>query len=156
MQTSLTAKAAAPFIGTWRLVSAEFYVTGGETSFPLGEDPQGLLIYDACGNMAAQLMRPGRPPLASGDQRTGTTEEIREAFEGYVAYFGSFTVDPQAETVTHRVTASLLPNWIGEPQVRYYEISGDTLVLRTPPIQSGGREIVGSLVWTRCRPLQAD
>ena len=151
MHANQTNDPAAPFIGAWRLVSSEFHMTGGEKAFPLGEHPQGLLIYDACGNVAAQLTRPDRRLLASGDQRDGTSEEIREAFEGYVAYFGSYTVDPEAGVVTHHVAGSLLPNWIGGSQTRFYEINEDTLTLRTPPIQSGGREIVGILIWSRCR-----
>ena len=94
---------------------------------------------------------PAAGSLASGDLRGGTSEEIREAFEGYVAYFGSYTVDPEAGVVTHQVAESLLPNWIDGSQIRYYEIDEDTLTLRTPPIQSGGREIVGILIWSRCR-----
>jgi hypothetical protein len=145
-----TVEPAEPFIGTWRLVSAEFQMSG-EKTFPLGEHPEGLLIYDDCGNVAVRLMQPGRRPLASGDQRGGTPEEIREAFEGYVAYFGAFTVDPGAGTVTHQLQGSLLPNWIGGSQIRFYKIEAGTLTLRTPPIQSGGREITGVLVWRKER-----
>lgn len=152
MQKNPTAEPAAPFIGTWRLVSAEFQKSG-EIHFPLGEHPEGLLIYDNCGNVAVQLMELGRRPLASGDQRGGMPEEIREAFEGYVAYFGTFTVDPKAGTVIHQIRGSLLPNWIGGSQIRFYEVDDCTLTLRTPPIQSGGREITGILVWRKERDI---
>jgi hypothetical protein len=150
MSKETSAEPTELFIGTWRLVSSEFQ-QNGEKTFPLGERPEGLLMYDACGNVAAQLMRRGRRVLGSGNQLGGTPEEIREAFEGYVAYFGTFTVDPKAGRVTHQVQGSLLPNWIGGSQIRFYEIRDDILTLRTEPIQTGRGEITGVLVWRKER-----
>jgi hypothetical protein len=149
MQKTRTADPAVPFIGTWRLVSVESHIKSGEQVSVRNENPEGLLIYDACGNIAAQLMWHGRKPFVSGNQRGGTPEEIRKAFEGYSAYFGAYTVDPQAGTVTHRVRGSLLPNWIGESLVRYYKFDGVTLTLRTPPVQVGERQITYILLWRK-------
>ena len=44
------------FVGTWRLVSIE----GGANPVTRGTKPTGVIIYDAVGNMAAQI-QPDRP-----------------------------------------------------------------------------------------------
>ena len=46
------------FIGTWRLVSLEIRGPDGEVMYPMGQNPRGVLMYDANGEMAVQLMNP--------------------------------------------------------------------------------------------------
>jgi len=40
---------------------------------------------------------------------TATTEEKAAAFDSYAAYFGTFTVDAKAGTVTHHLENNLVP-----------------------------------------------
>ena len=43
-----------------------------------------------------------------------------------------------------------LPNWEGQQQKRFFELSGNRLKLSTPPtLWGGGGEIVGVLLWER-------
>jgi Lipocalin-like domain len=44
---------------------------------------------------------------------------------------------------------SSFPNWVGSEQMRFYELSGDELVLRTAPLLIGGDSIVNELRWRR-------
>jgi hypothetical protein len=44
-------------------------------------------------------------------------------------YFGRFTLDVAAATVTHHIDADWFPNLAGVEQVRRYHFDGDTLVL---------------------------
>ena len=135
--------------GEWRLVSSEFHTSDGEVSHPLGEDAQGLAIFTESGYLSAHLMRRGRPPFASGDQASGTMEEMRAALQGYVAYYGPCEVDTENRTLTTHVEGSMLPNWVGGEQVRFYELSENRLVLKTPPISFGDVEITGVLSWEK-------
>ena len=60
---------ADKFIGAWRLVSAEFRAEDGAIAeSPYGPEPQGLLMYDAHGSMAAQLAQTGRKLFAVADR----------------------------------------------------------------------------------------
>ena len=136
------------FIGTWRLVSSEM-VSEGHTVYPLGENCQGILVFDAAGKLAAQLMNPDRRQFASNDILQGTPEEIQAAYQGYVAFYGDYTVDPTAGIMQYKVTGSLYPNWIGHSQERFYEINGNTLTLKTTPVLVHGKEMVGVLVWEK-------
>jgi hypothetical protein len=143
---------AARFPGAWRLLSAEYRTLDGTpVDSPWGTKPAGIIMYDTAGNMSAQLGRSERPRFAESDQMRGTPEEIRAAFESYSAYWGRYEVDPGAGTVTHLVSQAMFPNWTGSRQVRYYRFEGDRLILSTPPIRRGGREVKGVLVWERMK-----
>jgi len=135
-------------VGHWKLVSFEA-AGGNATEFPLGRDVSGQLIYDAAGHMAVQIMKLGRPSFESGDQGAGTAEEVSAAFQGYVAYFGTYVVDERSRLVTHRIAGSLFPNWIGSEQRREIVLEGDRLTLSTPPMLFQGKQRVFRLVWKR-------
>ena len=102
-----------PLTGTWRLVSYEGRDSKGQVQYPLGERVTGQLVYDAGGNMSAQIMKDARSAFASNDAVRGTDREVREAFEGYLGYFGTYAIDPAKRTVTHHVQGSSFPNAIG-------------------------------------------
>ncbi len=147
--SGLSKTSAADFVGAWTLVSLEFRDGEGRVQHPWGTGVIGQLRYDAHGNMSAILMRPDRPRFASEDLQRGTDAEVRAAFDGFLAYFGTYAVDAAKATVTHHVRAALYPNWVGRDQVRHFEFDGPRLVLSTPPLQVGGRSLTTTLVWER-------
>jgi hypothetical protein len=59
-----------------------------------------------------------------------TAEEAKIAVTDYIAYFGSYTIDEKAGTVTHHRQASIQPGDSGD-LVRKYEFVGDRLILRS-------------------------
>jgi hypothetical protein len=136
-------------VGTWRLVSYEARTASGEAGYPLGHHVVGQLFYDVRGNMSAHVMRVDRPAFASDDLGAGTDAEVRAAFEGHASYFGTYTIDPSARTVTHHVRGASYPNWMGHDQIRYYCINGSHLVLSTPPILDRGESLEYILTWER-------
>ena len=135
--------------GIWKLLSYESQVDDGSVTYPLGKDAVGQIMYDAKGNMSAQLADTHRPSFASNDVRKGTPEEINTAFKSYVAYFGTYDVDENQRTVVHHLKSSLLPNWVGIDLIRYYEFAGNRMTLRSAPMLLGGKKIVITLVWER-------
>jgi hypothetical protein len=136
-------------VGTSRRMSYEARTPAGEIRYPLGQHVVGQLFYDAHGNMSAHVMRVDRPTFASHDSGVGTDAEVRAAFEGHTSYFGTYTIDPAARTVTHHVRGASYPNWIGHDQTRYYRIEGSHLVLSTPPILFQGESLDYILTWER-------
>ena len=133
---------AKKFIGMWRLVSI-VDAQGQPTQSP---QPTGFIVYDASGIMAVQIMpsRP-RPKYARAEP---TPDEAKAALTGYTAYFGPWTVDERAGTVTHRLTGSINPNSTGNDNVRKYEFGpGDRLsLIPIAPVTSGNR-----LTWERVK-----
>lgn len=119
-----------PFLGSWKLKSAEVTNAEGQVSQPYGPNPKGMIIYTDTGNFSAQVVNPDRPQFESGDQLKGTPEEIEANYKGFVSYFGSFEYDSENGFVLHHVECSLFPNWEGKPQKRFIEISGKELKIK--------------------------
>jgi hypothetical protein len=142
-------KTVKQLAGVWRLVSSQFRTSGGEVIYPLGEDALGQAIFTETGFMSGQLMRQGRPQFASGNQASGTAQEMEAALQGYVAYYGTCEVDVEKQTLTTHVDGSMYPNWVGGFQTRFYQLDDKQLTLTTPPITIGDEEITGVLVWER-------
>lgn len=136
-------------VGTWDLGSCEIRRSDDNVAYPFGADAVGRIAYDGAGRMAVHLMRRDRPDFASGDMLRGTPQEIEAAWSGYLGYAGTYVVDEPAGTVTHRITISSFPNWVGDDQVRFFRLEGDTLELTTAPLTYGGVSVVVALVWVR-------
>lgn len=135
------------FIGTWRLVAFEARTSHGDVSYPYGQDPAGYLLYTADGFMFASVMRSKRPNFGSPDIQGAGSEEKVAAFDSYASYCGRYEV--KEERVIHQVEVSLLPNWSGKDQERFFEFSGERLTLRTPPMLDGGVERILVAIWQR-------
>jgi len=144
MSTDITSK----IIGTWRLVSCTAQTTDGQVSYPFGKNAQGRANLES-NRFAFQVLNPDRSRFPSVDPRSASDAETREAFEGYLAYYGSLSIHPENSTIVNHVEAASIPNWVGTDQVRYYRFEGERLVLRTPPMLRGGVESVNTLVWER-------
>ena len=132
----------------WRRIAEE----DGTVTYPLGENPSGLLIYTADFNMAVQMVAANRPPIATDDALGGEVGERAAAYSTCLAYFGSYKV--QDDVVTHRIDESLFPNWSGTVQSRPFSCDGKELVLRTPPTKGPGGTVVNEISWVRLNPEQ--
>jgi hypothetical protein len=135
----------ARLVGTWRLVLYETVDEGGRRSRPYG-DAVGRLTYDQNGNMTGQVMRPNRTPVALGE---GYAQQVRGAYIGYIAYFGTYEVAGDGQSVIHRVEGSLNPAWVGGNQVRTMRFDGDRLILHAN-VEKAGEIVRHELTWERC------
>lgn len=136
-----------PFIGVWELVSWTARQSDGQQVYPYGTDAIGQLLYDAGGNVMVEIMKRDRPLFASNDFLHGTTEEITAAYNGFMAYSGTYDIDPAAGTVTHHVRIGSFPNWVGHDQVRHYTFRGNLLILKSPTMGTAQHE----LTWKRAK-----
>lgn len=131
------------FIGTWRLLSQGTQYPDGSIEPSRGENPQGILMYDALGNMSVQLMRT--------DERAGDytdLSQIATAFEGYHAYFGTYEVDETEKIVRHHIIGAAYLPYRGTVQIRHYEFLGEAhhqLILKAV----GADGTIRILVWER-------
>lgn len=136
------------FAGVWKLIRCESRDAEGQVREPFGPHPVGRIVYDRSGRMSAQLMNPERAGSlyspTGGVSREATEEEVRKAVAGYVAYFGTFSVDETRRVVIHHVQCALDPAWVGSDQARDYEFQGNRLTLSAG---LSGRRI--HLTWER-------
>ncbi len=129
------AAAAARFIGTWAL--GKYESNAADNREGRGENPIGLIYYDGAGHMAVQIA-PDRTRRRFSGSASGlfsgprpTPEEALDAISGYAAYFGTYTVDERAQTVTHRRIANINPGGLGD-FVRRYEFPTEDRLVLTP------------------------
>lgn len=139
------------FVGTWRLREAFALADDGRrVDSPLGAEVLGQIMYDAAGNMSAQLMSAKRPLFSSRSADDTPDAEFKQAFLTYTSYWGTYRIDEAAGTVTHTVIGANAPSWPGSEQVRYFSLEGNVLTLKTPPIRGrDGVKLVQQLVWQR-------
>jgi hypothetical protein len=130
---------AQAIIGSWELVS--FESQPGAPESPIGPTPVGFIVYDKAGNVAAQLMRSdrGATPSLTPANPGGTA-----AVAGYIAYFGSYSVDRQNSVVTHRIKAAVAESDVGRVLTRRFRFEGEMLVLEV----GSGAEL-RTLKWRR-------
>jgi hypothetical protein len=136
-------------IGAWKLVSFEFRKDNGSVIYPFGAEARGSVIYTESGRFSGQLMRINRPKFAIPDQMQGTPEEIEANYKGSISYFGTYEIDTDKGEVNHFVEGSIFPNMEGTKQKRFYELSENQLLLKTPPFKVGGERAVGIITWKR-------
>jgi hypothetical protein len=115
-------------VGAWSLLECAEILQDGSKRLPLGEGARGQVVYTADGRMSAQLVRADRAPFASDDFRGAPVDVAAEAFQQYFGYFGSYTVDASAGTVTHFIEGAWFPNLENKAQVRTFRLEGDRLI----------------------------
>lgn len=140
---------AQALVGSWRLVSAEGHGSDGGVTYEWGPQPLGQAMFNERDRMSIHLVNPARPIFASGDFLQPTPEELRTAWSGYFGYFGRYSVDEAAETVTFHVEGAAYPNYIGTDQQRFLTIEGNRLTLRTPPERAGGVDVTYFVTFER-------
>jgi lipocalin-like protein len=119
-------KLKSALVGRWRLVS--YLATpehDGQPVYPLGAAAKGVLDYSAEGNVSVHIMG-----------------------AGYFAYYGYYTVDEKAATVTHHLELCSDRGLAGASNLRQIALEGKRLVL------SGSTDLDGKphtirVVWER-------
>jgi Lipocalin-like domain/Domain of unknown function (DUF4440) len=145
--------AAAQLVGTWRLVSRTVTNADGEriAEPALGEKPEGYLVYDGNGHVAAQLMRPGR--TAAQMKNCGAVpakaQNNSTTVCGYDAYFGTYKLADGG--VVHHLELALSPDDIGKDIHRSFVIAGDQLTITFPTTLPEGKTVTRTVLWERVR-----
>jgi len=132
-------------VGAWRLVSLYTEEQGVKT-YPYGEKPVGLFVFDRSGSAIQFLAKPELPKFVTPNRLKGTDEEYREVMQSILSGFGTYTVD--GETVTIKWEASSYPNRAGTTEKRAYKLMGDELSAMNPTAASGG---TSHAVWVRAK-----
>jgi hypothetical protein len=113
-------------VGRWRLVSYTAQSADDAAPvYPLGASAKGVLDYSREGNVSVHIMG-----------------------EGYFAYYGYYSVDEKAATVTHHLELCSERSLAGASNLRQIALEGARLVL-SGPMQLDGRPHTIRVVWER-------
>jgi hypothetical protein len=130
-EAAVATETAHALIGTWRIKEFADLDEGGKWVYLFGEHPRGYIVYDGTGHVHIQIMKvpplPRFPEADLVDGKPPTAEHALIAYNAYVAYFGTYTVDMQKHIVTHHVEGSLAPDFRDTDQERPFKLTGDRL-----------------------------
>lgn len=124
-------------VGTWRLVAARQTLSDGSSR----PDPQtgargvGYIMYDATGHVCVVIANSDRPqwnaPVSPSDA------EVRNAFQGLVAYCGTYETNETERSVIHHIEADREPHVIGTDRKRRASVTRNRLLLRPALLPAG-------------------
>jgi Lipocalin-like domain len=126
-------------VGTWKIISWESLRPNGQiVNIWMGLHPTGLIIYQPNGYIAVQFMADPRPTFTQIPATSPPPyDEFRNAFFGYYAYWGTYTINDAGNGVVHNVQGSERPGEVGIKYPRSVSIDGTKLVITTPSYQAG-------------------
>jgi len=137
----------SPIVGTWQLTSfSQEWLDTKEIARPFNS-PTGYLQYSPGGHVVTFV--------AAGDLRQPATAiytdaERSDIHKGIIgAYAGTYRID--GNKVIHHVLTAWVPTSIGSDLVRYFEIDGKNLSIKTAPTRSfvNGRDFVSTLTFVK-------
>lgn len=137
----------SPIVGSWRLISFDLRDEAGTVSHPWGDAVSGMNTYTVDGYLSEQFCSAHRPALKHDDWVSATPDEIDLAARHYFAYAGSYEID--GGEIVYHLDVSLMPNWIGKTERRFWSVTGDTLTITTLPLLVGGKMQISTLVYQR-------
>lgn len=135
--------------GTWTLVSVDNIYPDSSRVHPYGEAPAGMLLFDAQGNYAIQILRAIRPKIVSGDKNKCTPEENAMMVQGSNSHFGKYHADETNKTITFHIAHASFPNWEGTVQTRSYTYTGNEIKYVVTHTTQGGQSVIAEVAWKR-------
>jgi hypothetical protein len=136
-------------LGTWKLVSyVREELPSGAKSDVMGAHPSGYINYGRDGRMIVIIVGSDRKKPADA---VATPEEAQALIKSMLAYAGTYTIDSEAQTVTHHIDISWDQSRTGTDHVRSYKLEGNHFTLTTEPSTdpATGKKTVRTLIWER-------
>ena len=95
----------------------------------------GYIMYAETGHVCVVIANPDRPAWRA--PASPTDAEVRSAFQGLVAYCGTYETNELERSVTHHIEADREPHVMGTDRKRLATITGTRLVLRPTSLPAG-------------------
>jgi hypothetical protein len=145
----LTANLATAILGIWKLKSREDVDATGQTHVDpfLGRDPMGILCFGPS-HFAAQFMKRDR----SREENVPQPVQVKNntvAVNGYQAYFGTYSIDEIAGTLTTHLEGSISPADVDSTYVRDVRVVDNELIIQLETIAVDGTAITRTNTFSR-------
>jgi Lipocalin-like domain len=145
----LTANLAAAILGIWKLKSREDVDATGQIHVDpfLGRDPMGILCFGPS-HFAVQFMKRDR----SREENVPQPVQVKNntvAVNGYQAYFGTYSIDEIAGTLTTHLEGSISPADVDSTYVRDVRVVDNELIIQLETIAVDGTAITRTNTFSR-------
>jgi hypothetical protein len=145
----ITAQAADPIVGTWRLVSWTTVETESKAVHNLfGEHPSGMETFTPDGWFFFIITDPSRKPPAAPKT---TDAEAAQLYRTMGATAGRWRTDDNRWFISQEIVSS--PAFVGTEAKGEFEIKGDRLEGKSDPFTSSllGTQVFNQFVWERVK-----
>ncbi len=144
-----TANLATAILGVWKLKSREDVDAKGQIHIDplLGPDPLGILCF-APSHFAAQFMKRDRSCQQNMPQPVQAKNNT-VAVNGYDAYFGTYSIDEHAGTLTTDFEGSISPANVGNTFVRDVRVVCNELIIQLHTATIDGTAITRTNTFSR-------
>jgi hypothetical protein len=142
---ALAQDTATKLAGSWKLSSWSIQIVGGDVAEPFGRNPKGRALITTDGYAAFVIAAANRKPATNDAESAALLKTL-------MVYTGPFTIEN--DKFTTKVDISWNELLTGQDQVRFFELEGDKLTIRTAEQASAvypGKKVVGTLIWERER-----
>ena len=129
-------------IGTWQIVSVEEVYPDGHKETPWGPNMKGAVSFDPHGKVLLMIIG-GDLPTPSGTPQ--------EAARQVVAYFGTYSVDDGAKTITYTAERATLPVFDGLARKATITVTGEELRQSSAPVTGPQGTFTPQLVMRRAK-----
>lgn len=136
-------------VGSWSLVSVDNVYPDNSRVHPYGENPKGLLIFDANGNYAVQILKAVRSKIVSGDKNNCTAIENARIVQESNSHFGKYEMDQDHKIIVFKIESASFPNWEGTTQKRTYICTENELKYVVTNTTQGGQSVIAEVVWRK-------
>jgi hypothetical protein len=124
--------------GAWTLTSGSEQMPDGTKTVPWSA---GNLILDPSGQMSFFVF--------AADRKTDGPPDPRKPAGPMVAYYGTWTADDAAKTVTFHVGNASAPAFSGATRIQYVTVTPSTLITKGSPVKTPQGEITPINEWRR-------
>jgi Lipocalin-like domain len=90
-------------------------------------NPNGILILDASERYTVGIAAQGRPKFSTFNRLEARAEEYKAVAIGFMATFGTWSVNEADKTLTFHHEGALVPNFEGADLKYTFSLSGDEL-----------------------------
>ena len=129
-------------IGTWNIVSVEEVYPDGRIDRPWGPNMKGAVSFDPHGKVLLMIIGGDLPNPAGKPQ---------EAARQVVAYFGTYSVDEGAKTITYTAELATIPAFDGLARKATVTVTGDELRQSSAPVTGPQGTFTPQLVMRRAK-----
>jgi Lipocalin-like domain len=145
----LTANLASKILGIWMLKSREDVDAEGQILIDpfLGRDPIGILCFGPS-HFAAQFMKRYRSRQENVPQPVQAKNNT-VAVNGYDSYFGTYSIDEIAGTLTTHLEGSISPANVAGTYVRDVRVVDNELIVQLPTTAVDGTAIIRTNTFSR-------